>query len=207
MALGPQTAQPPKPSRTGRGGWFRGGPGQGTSLVGIGGRRGGERWELVLRPRRPSPSSLAAASPPPAPAALSRALGRLAPPLPPAQPKGRSRPQGAPEVAGTGSAEGTAPAQAGQLLQWGWGQQQTLRAPWKEGAFHLPTPQRLSAQHSTPIVLWCPALQPPSFCSRCMSSWMPSPILPIGTHVPFTQLHPTWTLGSAQGFPPPESLS
>lgn len=49
MDLGSQTAQPPNPYWMGRGGWTGRGPGKAKSLAGIRGRRGGDRWESVLR--------------------------------------------------------------------------------------------------------------------------------------------------------------
>lgn len=133
-------------------------------------------------------------SPPPALAArpTQLALGLLAPPLPPAQPKGRGRPMGAPEVAKEETAKGTAPSLPAAAV--GVGATQTLRARWKGGA--LPpshSPGTVGLAHSTPIILWCPGTSLPDFAHAVPPPGRSPPSPAILTHV-LHRLNSTWIL-------------
>lgn len=113
-----------------------------------------EPWQPLHHCRQPSTCSGCA------PAA---ALGRLAPPLPPAQPEGRGYPKRVPEVAGKEAAEGTAPTLPAAAV-----------GVEGRGPPALPRPllprdgQRSSFNTLRFMVSWYPAS---SFCSHCSSSW------------------------------------
>ena len=190
MALGPQTAQLPNPNQTGRGGWSGGSPGKGKGLAGMAGGPGGERWESELRTHRPSHRSPAAASPPPAcsPALPPAALGRLAPPLLPAQPRGGAGP-GEPRGGWKRHPQKAQPRLC-QLLRGGWGQQLPLRARWKGGALQPShSPETVGLAHSTPSIF---GGQPPRFGFTqflLLGAPLPPLALAILTHVSSTRLN------------------
>lgn len=103
----------------------------------------------------------------------------------PAQPEGRAGP-GSPSGGCCGLAEGTAPAAPGRPAA-AVGVGTTQNRPYPMEGRGLPAsglPRDRGLAHSTPIVLPCPAIQPPS-CSHYAPSWMlpPSSLwLPLPFH-------------------------
>lgn len=162
LALGTQTVSP-KSQPDGEGGWSRGCPGKGKGLAGMAGGprvRGG----VGARTRRPSHRSPAAASSSSTlacPQLLPAALGRLAPPLLPAQPRGGAGP-GEPR-GGWKRHRRSCTATGSASCCGGGGGNDNLRARWKGGALqpsHFP--ETVGLAHSTPSI-FCG--QPPRFGS------------------------------------------
>lgn len=90
--------------------------------------------------------------------ALPTALGRLAPPPPPAQPEGRGAPREPQRWLRRRHSPGSASCCGG-------GGSQPSVPGWKRGPPACPLP-RLRSAHSAPIRVWqYPGIQPPSLCS------------------------------------------